>query len=107
MSTDKDISQLSSAIEKLKSLLAEQIKLARQGNISKLEVLSSQASLLVEKIVPSGLTERAEFKTDREQLQQLYKELSLVLTSQKVETTEELGRVRRGRKTIETYRTNL
>jgi hypothetical protein len=54
-----------------------------------------------------GLTERAEFKTDREQLQQLYKELSLVLTSQKAETTEELGRVRRGRKTIETYRTNL
>ena len=103
MSTDKQIYLL----DELQSLLEKQIKLAQQGNISGVEVLSKQASSLVRKIAQSGVLESSEFKSQREQLRKLYQDLCLALTAQQAETAEELSRVRKGKKTIATYRGNI
>jgi len=103
MSTDKQIYLL----DELQSLLEKQIKLAQQGNISGVEVLSKQASSLVGKIAQSGVLESSEFKSQREQLRKLYQDLCLALTAQQAETAEELSRVRKGKKTIATYRGNI
>ena len=43
----------------------------------------------------------------REQLQKLYEELCLAITVQKAGVCEELGRVRKGKKTIQTYRNHI
>jgi len=91
----------------LQILLEKQIGLARQGDISSVEVLSKQASSLVGKIAQTGVLELAEFKNRREQLQKLYDSLCLALAAQKTETAEKLSRVRKGKKTIETYRSNI
>jgi hypothetical protein len=71
MSIDEQICLLSD----LQSLLERQIELARQGNISDVEVLSKQANSVVEGIVQTGILGLAEFKNRREQLQKLYRDL--------------------------------
>jgi hypothetical protein len=107
MSTDKETFRFSSGLDDLQSLLEKQIELAQQGNISDVEVLSKQAGPVVEKIAQAGILELAEFKNQREQLQKLYKDLCLVITAQKADTGEKLGRVRKGKKTVEVYRNNI
>jgi hypothetical protein len=105
MSTDKQIHML----DELQSLLEEQIKLARRGNPAsrRIEVLSKQADWLVERIVQSGILESAEFKNRREHLKKLYDTLRLAITAQKADTSTKLNQIRRGKKTIETYRSNI
>jgi len=93
--------------DELQSLLEKQIELARQGNINEIEVLSKQASSLVSKIARSGVLESSEFKSQREQMRKLYQDLCLTLAAQQAETAKELSRVRKGKKTIEAYRSNL
>ena len=109
MSTDKDkqISGLSSVLDDLQSLLEKQIELARQGNIRDVEALSKQTSSLVVKIRERGILELAEFKNRREQLQKLYEALYLAITAQKAGTFEELKQVRKGKRTIKAYRSNI
>jgi len=94
-------------LNELQNLLEKQIELARQSNINEIEVLSKQASSLVGKIARSGVLESSEFKSQCEQLRKLYQDLCLALTTQQAETAEELSRVRKGKKTIETYRSNI
>jgi len=103
MSIDKQIHLL----DKLQSLLEKQIELARQGNISKVEILSKQAGSVVGKIAQTGVLELPEFKNRQGQLQKLYEDLCLAITAQKAGTTEELSRVRKGKKTVEVYRSNI
>jgi len=103
MSTDKQTHLL----DDLQSLLEKQIKLAQQGNISGVEVLSKQANSLVGKIAQTGILELREFKKRRERLQKLYDSLLLAITAHRAEAAGELNRVRKGKKTVEAYRTNI
>jgi len=91
----------------LQSLLERQIELAQQANIGDAELLSEQATYLVEKIAQTGVLESAEFENRRERLQKLYHDLHLAITAQRDETDETLSRVRRGKKTVETYGNNI
>lgn len=103
MSTNKQIHLL----DNLQNLLEKQIELAQQGNVSNVEILSEQAGPLAEKIAQTGILELAEFKNRREQLRKLYDSLYLTITSQKADASDKLSRVRRGKKTIATYRNNI
>ena len=103
MSIDEQIHLL----DKLHGLLEKQIELARQGNINKVEILSRQAGFLVGKIAQTGVLELPEFKNQQGQLQKLYEDLCLAVTAQKAGTVEQLCRVRKGKKTIEVYRSNI
>ncbi len=110
MSTDSDEiipDEQIHLLDELQNLLEKQIELARQGNINEIEVLSKQVSSLVGEIARSGVLESSEFKSQREKLRKLYQALCLALTAQQAETSEELSRVRKGKKTIATYRDNL
>ncbi len=105
MSTLKQIHVL----DELQSLLEEQIKLAQRGNAAsrRIEVLSNQADALVGKIAQSGMLESSEFKNRREHLKKLYDTLCLAITAQKADMAAKLNQVRRGKKTIGTYRSSI
>jgi len=94
-------------LDDLQSLLEKQMELAQQGNISGVEVLSKQAHSLVEKIAQTRILELREFKNRREQLQKLYDSLLLAITAQRAEAAGEISRVRKGKKTVEAYRSNI
>jgi len=103
MSTDKKTHLL----DDLQSLLEKQMELAQQDNISGVEVLSKQANFLVRKIAQTGILELREFKKRRERLQKLYDSLLLAITAQRAEVAGEISRVRKGKKTIEAYHSNI
>jgi len=103
MNTDTQICLL----DELQSLLEKQIELTRQGNINDVEILGEQAGFLVEKIARSGVLELPEFKNLREKLQKSYEDLCLALTAHKADAARELSQVRKGKKTIGTYRRNI
>jgi hypothetical protein len=97
-------------LDELQILLEKQVGMARQGNIRDAEVLCKQAGPLSEKIAQTGILDPAEpeFNEERrEQLQKLYDELCLAITDQKEEVSKELSRVRKGKKTIQTYRSHI
>ena len=104
MSTRKSSS---SNLYDLKSLLKKQIGLARRGNIKEVEVLSKQASALVEKVKLSGVLESADYKSQGEQLQKLYQDLCFAITTQQAGIGEELKRIRKGKRTVAAYRDNI
>lgn len=108
MGIDKQISKFSSQLTQLQNLLEKQIELARQGaNFTEIETLSSQADSLSEKIVHAGILELPEFKNQREHLQKLYNTLCLAIIAQKTETSKTLTRLRKGRKMLSVYRSNI
>jgi len=97
-------------LDELQTLLEKQIELARQGNIREVEVLSERAGSLVEKITQTGILDPAEpvFNVQRqEQLRKLYEDLCLTITAQKADVSEKLSQVRKGKKTIQTYRSHI
>ena len=105
MSTNKQMKLL----DDLQSLLEKQIELAQQGNAagSRLETLNEQTDSLIGQIVLTGTLESTEFKKRQGQLQELYKELCLALTAAKADTAEKISQVRKGRKTVGTYRNSI
>jgi hypothetical protein len=94
-------------LDSLQTLLERQIELARSGNTSSLEQLSKQADSLVRTIAEARMLESDQFRDRRECLTRLYRHLCLTVTAQKAETSEHLGRIRQGRKTIEVYRRTI
>ena len=91
----------------LQNLLKKQIKLAHKGDIIGVESLSRQANSLVEKNMQSGILEQADLKNQREKLQKLYEQLSLIISAQIAKTEEQINRIRKGKKLIGGYRKNI
>ena len=96
-------------LDELQSLLEKQIKLARQGNAAgrRIEVLSKQTDSLTGKIVQSGILESTEFENRLRDLKKLYDTLRLAITAQKADVSEKLSQVRKGKKTVQTYRSHI
>ena len=107
MNTNEQISRVEADLDELENLLKKQMELVRRGNTSDVEILGEQASFLVEKITQTGLLESVEFKNQRERLARSYEALCLAITAQKAGTFEELKQVRKGKRTIKAYRSNI
>ena len=107
MDSGKNTSRFMPQVCELSGILAEQVKLARQGNIGKLEVLSEKSGPVVERLAKAGVLEMPEFKEQRKKLQELYKSLCLSLAIEKDSTAGELRRLRRGKKTLHVYRNSI
>lgn len=103
MGTDKELLLM----DELQQTLEKQIKLARKGSIADIEVLAEQACILTGKVAESRVLELPEFKDYREKFQRLYKDLCLALVAKKAEVLGELNQVRKGKKTMETYRSSI
>ncbi|MHC4692172.1 MAG: hypothetical protein ACYS67_05475 [Planctomycetota bacterium] len=98
-------------LDELQTLLEKQMDMARQGNIRDLEALSKQAGSLSENIAQTGILDQEADTVfnegRREQLQKLYEDLCLAVAAQRAVVCEELSRVRKGKKTIQTYRSHI
>ncbi|MCJ7729059.1 MAG: hypothetical protein MUO27_04160 [Sedimentisphaerales bacterium] len=103
MSADDEIRLLG----ELSNLLERQIELARRGSLAGLEQLAGQCEPLVAKITAAGLLEKSEHKTARDRLAKLYRDLQLMLSTQKDAAVEQLKSVRKGKKTLAVYRGNV
>ena len=96
-------------LNELENLLEQQIELIHKGDSAgkKIDNLSERINVLVEKIRKTGIPELAQFKKKKEKLKKLYDCLFMAISAQKDETQQQLNRVRKGKKTIVTYRGNI
>ncbi len=96
-------------LDELENLLEKQIEQIHQGDPAgrRIENMSMQADVLVGKIKQAGILELAQFINRRERIKKLYDNLHLAITAQKAETAKELNHIRKGKKTIVTYRNNI
>ncbi len=94
-------------LEKLQRLLREQNDLARQGKLSQVEALCERTGGLIEEISRAGILKLDEFALQRKQLADTYESLRLTLSDQRDQTSRELNRIRKGRKTIGVYRDSI
>jgi hypothetical protein len=95
------------ALGELENLLNRQTELVRQGQMRDVEALAKQASDLVERMSNCGIFESAEFADRRDDLERLYANLHLGLGAERAKTAEQLSQVRKGIKTVSTYRQNM
>ena len=97
-------------LDELRTLLEKQVEKARQGNIKDVELLSKQVGSIIEKVLQKGILDPADpafNKVRREKLQKLYEDLCLAVAAQRAVVSEELSRIRKGKKTIQTYRNHI
>ena len=105
--TDVKMSYSLSKLNDLQNLLEKQTELVKRGNISGIESLAEQANSLIDQITRAGLLKHAEFAGHREKLKRLYDDLCMAVAAQKADVSEKISRVRKGRKTIQTYRNTI
>jgi hypothetical protein len=103
MSSSEDIRLL----EELVELLKKQIALAHRGGFGAVLQLAGKCEALVAKVAETRLLEKPEHKIAKDRLAGLYRDLQLLLTTQQCEAAEQLKSVRKGRKTLVTYRENI
>jgi ElaB/YqjD/DUF883 family membrane-anchored ribosome-binding protein len=96
-------------LDELQKLLERQIELVNRGEPAgkKIENLSEQINILVAKVRQAGILETEQFKNVREKIRKLYDCLYMAVSAQKDQTKKELNRIRKGKKTIVTYRGNI
>jgi len=96
-------------LNELHNLLEKLLQLAQEGNSTNEQfgTLADRAGSLVEDIERKGILDLTEFQGRRDALRALYEKLCLIVSAQKATTSGELSRIRRGKKTIETYRNNI
>ncbi len=94
-------------LDELAELLVRQCEFVRQGSVTAVEDLAEQAETLVKQIGDSDILRMPEFADRRDRLWKLYNELALVLAVQRKETAEALSNVRKGRKAVGAYRSNI
>jgi hypothetical protein len=93
-------------LDQLEGLLKKQLELAHQGHSTSepFSVLTAEADSLVATVRSLGVVDSGALRYRCEQLRELYEKLCLVVAAERAEVREGLGRIRRGRKIIGTYR---
>ncbi len=96
-------------LDELQHLLEQQIELIHKGDPAgkKIEKWSVRINIIVEEVKRTGILESAQFKNQREKIKKLYDCLYMEISAQKDQTEQQLNQVRKGKKTIVTYRNNI
>ena len=103
MNTDEETLLLG----ELENLVGKQIEHARRGSYGKLLQLAGQCETLVAKIKQADLLEKSEHKGNYHRLSKLYKNLHLLLSAQQNAATEQLNRIRKGKKMLCVYQSSF
>ncbi len=106
MSTD-NTEKNTELLDELEKLLSDQVDSAKRGDLESVADLSGQVRPVADEISDRGTLEPTEFKERAERLGKLYRELLLVVSSEKDKAGRQLQQVREGRKAIGAYRGNL
>lgn len=94
-------------VQELIKLLQQQLNLASQGRIEEVEALVGQSGPVVKQLSEMQILERDEFKAEKRKLEKLYRKIYLALTDHRKEVSDELQSIRRGKRTLKTYRNSI
>ena len=94
-------------LEELAGVLEKQIELVRHDDISGMDELVGHSERLATKITAAGLLDRPQYDECRERLAGLYRELQLMLSTQKDAVAGQLKSINKGKKTLAIYRDGI
>ena len=94
-------------LEELANILERQIELVRHDDIAELDEQVSQMGQLAMKIMAAGLLDRPQYDGWRERLIGLYRDLQLMLSTQKDAVAGQLRSINKGQKTLAVYRDGI
>lgn len=98
---------LKAAVDELERILRQQLACAQKGNAAELETLAEQAQPLAEKISKCKLYGSAQYANRRAEINKLYGQLCLVLSSEMKEVKHQLGRLYEGKRAVRSYSSNI
>ncbi len=98
--TDETARQMTAYLE---DLMSRQIQKLQQYDLDAAMRIAEESQSLSEKIMQASVLLRPGFEEQRERIQGLYKELCLVIASQRQEVSDKLGQIRTGLRTLEAY----
>jgi hypothetical protein len=94
-------------LEELANLLERQVEFVRHGDFAGLERLAGQCEPLVARITVADLLGNPAYKAERGRLAKFYRDLQMAISMQKDATGEQLKSMRKHKKTLATYRSNI
>ena len=90
----------------LENILSRQIEKLRHYDLDGAMALAEDANRLAAVIGGEGVLQNPEFKDERWRLERLYKDLSLIIASERQEVQDKLRQIRQGIKTLGIYKEN-
>ena len=103
--TDKELTDETARqmIAYLVELMTRQIQKLQQYDLEAAMRIAEESQPLSEQIIQASVLSRPGFEQQRDQIQGLYKELCLVIASQRQEVSDKLGQIRTGLRTLGAY----
>ena len=98
--TDETARQM---IAYLEDLMSRQIQKLQQYDLNAAMKIAEESQALSDRITQASVLSRPGFEEQRDRIQGLYKELCLVIASQRQEVSDKLGQIRTGLRTLGTY----
>lgn len=98
--SDEQVTQMAGYVE---DLLSRQIERLRKYDLDGAMRLADEAQPMVERLSMGRELNRPALQSMRPRIEGLYKELCLVIASQRQEVSDKLSQIRKGLKTLGTY----
>lgn len=90
----------------LENILSRQLEKLRKYDIDGAMALAEEANDLAASVRNSGVLGREDFAKERERILVLYREIGLIIASERAEVADKLKEIRRGIKLLEAYGNN-
>ena len=90
----------------LENILSRQIEKLRHYDLDGAMALAEDANRLAAVIGGEGVLQKPEFKDERWRIERLYKDLNLIIASERQEVQDKLRQIRQGIKTLGIYKEN-
>ena len=87
----------------LAELMNRQIQKLQQYDLEAAMRTAEESQPISERIIQASVLSRPGFEEQRQQIQNLYKELCLTIASQRQEVSDKLGQIRTGLRTLDAY----
>ncbi len=100
----KSFSQM---VEYLENILTRQLERLRNYDLDGALALAEEVNVLAERIGANKILEKPEFSDQKWRIGRLYKDLSIMIASERQEVQEKLQQIRKGIKTLGVYSDNL
>jgi len=91
----------------LENLLTRQLEKVRNYDLDGAMALAQEANNMAMNIGREKILDRPEFADERRRIHKLYKELGLIIASEREDVADKLRQIRKGMQALETYGDNM
>ena len=107
VNTEKNCIYRQTKVNELIVMLERLVKAARKGNFTQAEHSAGYLQEIVEEVALSNILNKPEYEEQRERIQNLYSQLSIIFSTEKSKIAKDLKTIRDYKKVFNTYKNSL